>query len=149
MYRRVLSILVVLLMAAPASAAASHGRVGLDDLRVERKVEPVGIDLQRPRFSWVVESRERGTEQRSYRLRVTKAGRDVWDSGTVRSDASSDVEYRGPALESATRYDWRVDVTTNDGDGDRATRASARGCTPRPTGRGAPGSATPAAARKG
>ena len=116
MYRRVMPVLVVLLLAIPASAAASNGRVGLEDLRVERKTEPVGIDVQRPRFSWVVESRERGTEQRSYRLRVTQAGREVWDSGTVRSDASSDVEYRGPALESATRYDWRVDVKTNAGD---------------------------------
>ena len=76
MYRRVLSILVVLLMAAPASGGGVHGRVGVEDLRVERKAEPVGIDLDRPRFSWVIESRERDVEQRSYRVRVSSRRED-------------------------------------------------------------------------
>ena len=76
MYRRVMPVLVVLLLAIPASAAASNGRVALDDLRVERKAEPVGIDVQRPRFSWVVASKERDTEQRSYRLQLSSARQD-------------------------------------------------------------------------
>ena len=118
MYRRVMAIVVGLLLVGPASASYAHGRVGLEDLRVERKAQPVGIDLERPRFSWVIESRERGVEQRTYRVRVSKGGKVVWDSGVVRSRESSDVEYGGPALAAATRYDWRVDVATNRGSAD-------------------------------
>lgn len=113
MHRYVLIALVaVLLFAAPAGA---HDRLRLADLRVERKAEPVGIDVERPRFSWVVESRARNVEQKAYRIRLTRGHRTVWDSGLVRSHASTDVEYTGPQLASATRYTWRVDVLTNKG----------------------------------
>ncbi|MDA0164054.1 family 78 glycoside hydrolase catalytic domain [Solirubrobacter ginsenosidimutans] len=118
-------LLVVAVVATTLSSAASaraDERVGVDDLRVERKVEPVGIDLDRPRFSWVNESRERDVEQRAYRLRVSTAGKTVWDSGLVRTRESVDVEYTGPRLAAATRYEWRVDVQTNRGDGSAQSR---------------------------
>ena len=103
--------------AAPASAAEG---VSLTDLEVERKAEPVGIDLDRPRFGWVIESGARGVEQESYRVRVaTEAegldGDLVWDSGTVQDDRSFDVEYDGPALASTTGYVWDVAIETTAG----------------------------------
>ncbi len=104
-----------------APAAHAHGRVSLDDLKVERKAQPLGIDVQHPRFSWVVASKERDTVQRSYRLKLSTRGKTVWDSGTVRSQESSDVAYDGPALAAATRYDWRVEVATNDGSADASS----------------------------
>src|SRR4051794_41619334 len=108
-----------LLSAAPARA---HDRVGVDDLRVERKAEPVGIDVDRPRFSWVIESRARDVEQKAYRIRLSAGHRTVWDSGLVRSRESSDVEYTGPQLAAATLYEWRGDVRSNPGPPRRATR---------------------------
>src|ERR1700754_1382951 len=89
---------VALATLAFAPAAQAHERVSLDYLEIERKAQPIGIDVAYPRFSWVVSSRERDTEQRSYRLRLTSRGKAVWDSGTVRSRESSDVAYDGPAL---------------------------------------------------
>ena len=77
----------------------AHGRVALDDLRVERKAEPIGIDVERPRFSWVV-----GVARARHRAALVPAagdqhgGKVVWDSGVVRSRESSDVAYGGPAL---------------------------------------------------
>ncbi|MDA0183817.1 family 78 glycoside hydrolase catalytic domain [Solirubrobacter phytolaccae] len=113
MHRYVMVALVAMLwIAAPASA---HNRVGLDDLEVERKAKPVGIDVERPRFSWVIESDARDVEQKAYRVRLTSGHRTVWDSGLQRSDASHDIEYTGPKLTAATRYEWRVDVLTNRG----------------------------------
>src|SRR4051794_14156444 len=93
---RWLAIVVAVLGFAPAAQA--HGRVSLDDLKVERKAQPIGVDAAHPRFSWVIASRERDVVQRSYRLRVSTNGRTVWDSGKVRSRESSDVAYDGPAL---------------------------------------------------
>ncbi len=133
--RRGLLVLIATVPAVLAGAATPAGaerRVSLDDLQVERETKPIGIDVDRPRFSWVIESGARGTEQRAYRVRVTteghERGRDqgdddradghdrlVWDSGLVRSRESVDAEYDGPALEAATRYEWQVDVQTNRG----------------------------------
>lgn len=113
MHRTVLiALAAVLLFAAPAGA---HNRLRLDELKVERKAQPVGVDVDRPRFSWVIESRERTVEQKAYRVRLSTGDRTVWDSGLQRSDASYDIEYTGPKLQPATRYEWRVDVLTNRG----------------------------------
>ncbi len=113
-----LAVMAALVLAAPAQGEA---RVDLERLHVEKKAEPIGIDVDRPRFSWVISSRARGVEQRSYRLRLTKvaprpSGSEVaWDSGDVLSRESANVEYTGPALEPATAYVWRVDVKTSAG----------------------------------
>lgn len=102
---------------APASAqdAGTDPAVSLDALKVERKIEPVGIDLAAPRFSWLNTSAKRDVRQTSYRIRVRDAEDVVWDSQVVASDKSFDVEYDGPALKPATRYDWTVDVETSAG----------------------------------
>ena len=103
--------------AAPAVAAEG---VALADLEVERKPTPIGIDLDHPRFGWVIESQARGVEQESYRVRVaTEAegldGELVWDSGTVQDERSFDVDYDGPALDSTTGYVWDVAIQTSAG----------------------------------
>ena len=83
MHRAVLvALAAMLLFVAPASA---DNGVRLDDLRVERKAEPVGIDIDKPRFSWVIESSVRDLEQKAYRVQLKTGNRFVWDSGTVRS----------------------------------------------------------------
>ncbi len=107
------------LVGMQAPAAGAEG-VSLTDLEVERKAAPIGIDLDRPRFGWVIESSARGVVSESYRIRVaTEAegldGDLVWDSGTVQDDRSFDVEYDGPALQSTTGYVWDVEVVTNAG----------------------------------
>ncbi|TBN58263.1 hypothetical protein EYE40_13140 [Glaciihabitans arcticus] len=100
--------------ALPAVAADV---VTLSGLAVEKKVEPVGIDVEKPRFSWITSSTTRDISQESYRLRVSENADATggWDSGVVASDASANVEYTGPALDPATRYSWRVDVVTSAG----------------------------------
>ena len=113
MHKAVLvALAAMLLFVAPASA---DNGVRLDDLRVERKAEPVGIDIDKPRFSWVIESSVRDLEQKAYRVQLKTGNRFVWDSGTVRSSQSFDVEYTGPKLLPATHYDWYVDVQTKKG----------------------------------
>lgn len=117
-----LTLLVSLVSVASTAGLAQEAAdtVTLTRLQVEKKTEPVGIDVDKPRFSWVIESDARGVEQESYRLRVVEspggdAGQTVWDSGVVSSDESANVPYAGPDLSSGTRYAWRVDVVTNVG----------------------------------
>jgi len=68
------------------------GGLRVSDARVEFTVNPLGIDEQRPRFSWVLEHEERGQFQTAYRIIVSsslenavKGIGDVWDSGRVES----------------------------------------------------------------
>src|SRR5580704_9989165 len=89
------------------------------DLRCEYKVDPVGIDVRKPRFSWELVSAEKGVLQTSYEVRVAASeaelakGKVVWDSGTQASDASIQVEYQGPSVASGRVYYWQVRVADN------------------------------------
>ena len=76
-------------------------------LRCENRDEPHGIDVPKPRLSWILDS----GKQSAYQIMVEG----VWDSGKVASDQSVAVEYAGPDLKSQTRYDWRVRVWDKDG----------------------------------
>lgn len=101
-----------------AAEVTRRGGVRLAEPLVEKKTSPLGIDVDRPRFSWTVESHRRGVEQVSYRVRVSTRGpgaRVVWDSGVVPSRESANVEYAGPPLRAATDHTWRVDVVTTHG----------------------------------
>ena len=121
----VLALLFPALSAAPAAgaspASASSKGVSLVDLQVEKKATPIGLDVEKPRFSWVISTGQRDVTQTSYRLRLatTEKGlsthKTTWDSGVVRSEESANVAYDGPALDPATRYHWRVDVVTSAG----------------------------------
>lgn len=109
-------------LSPPRGAAWATSSVSLGQLEVEKKTQPVGIDLDRPRFSWVIEATDRGVTQESYRIRVAtgedalESGDHVWDSGDVESADSANVPYSGPRLNSATSYAWQVEVTTTAGD---------------------------------
>jgi alpha-L-rhamnosidase len=86
-------------------------------LRVEQRVNPLGIDVMRPVFSWQSDSTERNWKQSAYRVRVASAAiglasgkADVWDSGRVDSSDSVGIAYAGPELKSRQRYFWSVEV---------------------------------------
>ena len=112
---------IVLTAAALMSCALASASVSITNLRTESMVTPVGLDESRPSFSWQMSSDRIGAAQRSYRLVVAegednlKAGKYVYDSGMVFSDASLNVEYEGTSLKGATRYFWKVSVVDQDG----------------------------------
>lgn len=88
------------------------------DVRVEYRHEPLGIDIESPRFSWKIESAEKNTVQRSYHIRVTELTPFkeekgvVFDTGEVLSDESIHIRYEGEALRECTLY--RVDIAVTD-----------------------------------
>ncbi|BCJ55052.1 hydrolase [Actinoplanes sp. NBRC 14428] len=100
--------LLLLAGAAPAEAA-TFGEPRVGGLTVEKQAAPLGVDVARPRLAWILST----GRQSAYEVVVSKsasgAGK-VWDSGRVTSSRSFDIEYAGPALESRTRYYWRVRV---------------------------------------
>lgn len=87
-------------------------------LRCEYRINPLGIDVPRPRLSWVLKSDEagaRGLRQTAYQILVAsspallQAGKaDLWDSGKVESGRQNQVVYSGKMLPSRTRCWWKV-----------------------------------------
>ncbi len=78
-------------------------------LRCEYFVNPVGIDVTDPRFSWQMTSDKRGAKQSAYEIEVRDAnGEMAWDSGKVVTDQSIHVKYRGRPLVSRDKLTWTL-----------------------------------------
>jgi len=92
-------------------------------LQCEYGHEPLGLDVERPRFSWRIEDDRPGTTQGAYQVQVSRwsgegfdPSRSTWDSGRVNSSTSGWVAYGGTALEPMTRYAWRIRVWDQEGE---------------------------------
>lgn len=84
--------------------------IGLTDLRVEHCCGPLGLWTARPRFSWRLSAPGHDVVQDAYEIEVRRDpdSNPIWSSGAVASSQSVLACYEGPALDSATRYTWRV-----------------------------------------
>ncbi len=119
-YPRQFGITVCVLFGSVLVASNAHSEIGqaplkLKQLKTEYKVNPLGIDVKKPRLSWQIDGDGRGIMQSAYHIRVgrsesdVKAGRSlVWDSGRVTSGESIHREYQGPVLQSRQRYYWQA-----------------------------------------
>jgi alpha-L-rhamnosidase len=126
--RKTMTVLLICLAAGeagPRFATAQEKQplaglgLSVTNLRCEYEHAPLGTDVLKPRFSWELVSTERGVLQTSYEIRVAASeadlarGKTIWDSGKRNSDASNQVEYQGPALESGHAYLWQVQISDN------------------------------------
>ena len=102
----------------PARAAVAPGQ-----LRCEYLASPT-VDTPAPRLSWLVnaDSGERGQMQTAYRVLVAdslaalKEDRgNLWDSGRVAGDQSTQVAYAGKPLPSRMQCFWKVQLWDKDG----------------------------------
>jgi alpha-L-rhamnosidase len=98
------------------------GGVVVRDLRCEYRVNPLGIDIVKPRLSWIMESNQRGQMQSAYQILVADSEEklrrnqgELWDSGKVESGQSHQVVYEGEPLKSRMRCHWKVRVWDKDG----------------------------------
>jgi len=108
-----LTLLSALLLSSLAACSGEPFSIG--GLQCEMRVNPVGVDVERPRFRWIMEAELRGQRQTAYQLLVTtdKAALeqgvgDCWDSGQIPSDQSVAVVYAGKPLTSGRQYWWKV-----------------------------------------
>ncbi len=87
----------------------------LYDLRTEDMVEPIGVDVAAPAFSWKMQSDVLGQRQTAYRIEVTAPdGTVMWDSGRQADGDSVDIPYAGQTLAASTRYNWKLTVWDKD-----------------------------------
>ncbi|KPL09008.1 MAG: hypothetical protein AMS26_23425 [Bacteroides sp. SM23_62] len=92
------------------------------DLRCEYLEDPLAVDIRQPRLSWInlAEKGARGHYQVAWQIRVATAEEklpdaDLWNSGKVESDPSTQVRYTGKPLISRQDCWWQVRVWDRDG----------------------------------
>lgn len=130
-FRFVLTIVLTTILAVSSFAADCLFNAPMSEdltmptkLRCERQVNPVGVAVRKPLFSWYPGP----SGQSAYRIRVfadipsvqdSSAAPEshslVWDSGWVESSEFIDVEYEGHRLESGRGYSWAVQLKDADG----------------------------------
>lgn len=96
------------------------------ELRCEYLVNPLGIDVVQPRFSWRLEgsgqrSEVRAQKQGAYRVLVASSLEkleqnqgDLWDTGKVESDRSTHLVYNGEALISHMQCFWTTPLSPHE-----------------------------------
>jgi alpha-L-rhamnosidase len=114
--------ILVLILLASTNAFAVDG-ISIDNLKCEMLSNPQGIDVIKPRFSWQINTGQRGVKQIAYQIIVASslAGlsnhkEHIWNSGKIYLDQSVLVEYNGKPLSSRLQYFWKVKVWTNKGE---------------------------------
>jgi len=110
----------ILFMLIFCTLFAKGETIALYDLRCELLVDPISIDINKPRLSWKIQSSQRNVIQQSYRILVSSSLEklnndigDVWDSGDVISNNSIAVYYNGKILTSRQQVFWKVKIATN------------------------------------
>ncbi len=112
--------LCCLLVLAGMSVTA---QVSVTNLLTENLLNPIGLDVAQPRFTWQLQSNKRNVMQTAYEIRVGKDGVNLsknknvsWTTGKVGSDQSVLVPYESRMpLVSNQKYYWQVRVWDNQG----------------------------------
>jgi alpha-L-rhamnosidase len=109
------------LLSLQCIAFTTLAQLKVDHLKTENRINPIGLDVQQPYFSWNLLSDQRNVMQTAYEIRVGTIpaalvkGEGIWKSGKINSDQSIHVPYAGAALSSGTKYYWQVRVWDNKG----------------------------------
>ena len=91
--------------------------VTVDQLRCEYRQNPLGLDVLRPRLSWIINSDRQGELQSAYEILVASTAAllaqdeaDLWASGKVISGEQNQIEYAGQPLQSRAECYWKVRI---------------------------------------
>jgi alpha-L-rhamnosidase len=102
---------ILLFVAYLLCIASGFAQTTVQNLLTENKTNPIGIDINSPRFSWELKNEARNTVQTAYEIKLmapTKS--DNWSSGKINTHQSVQIPYTGPALQSNSKYQWQVRV---------------------------------------
>ncbi len=111
-----------MLLAAMLAGGIVVNAAEIKDLRCEYLTNPCGLDSTSPRFSWIIESNQRGEKQTAYQIFVSSTPEflahdraDLWNSGKVVSGRQNQIEYAGSGLQSRMLCYWKVRIWDKSG----------------------------------
>ncbi len=117
-WKRTLTILALLISTLTCLAEVKPTNLMCELLTQPQKTV---ITDNKPEFGWIVPQETTGDFQTGYQILVASSKdklnsdtADIWDSGKVESDKSTNVEYQGPALISNKSYFWKVKTWNKD-----------------------------------
>ncbi len=101
-----------------------NATISITSLKTEGMTNPLGIDTDRPRFSWkTMATTETNVMQKAYQIMVSSTveklnvnDADIWNSGKVNSDKQLWIPFGGGELKSNQQFFWKVKVWTNKGE---------------------------------
>jgi alpha-L-rhamnosidase len=102
---------------------SARAGVMVSGLKCEYLTDPLGIDVQTPRFAWKLSDADhtRGQKQTGYRVLVASSPAlldeeraDIWDSGLTLSTQSALVPFAGKKLASGQVCFWKVRILDKD-----------------------------------
>ncbi|MFT3948827.1 MAG: family 78 glycoside hydrolase catalytic domain [Agriterribacter sp.] len=109
--KKILLQAVVLLLTSIGYAQSDITPV---NLRVEYKTNAF-TDVEKPRFSWELISKENDQVQTAWELivassqQILQSGKgDIWSSGKMNNNITNQVEYNGKPLSSNKTYYWKI-----------------------------------------
>ena len=112
----------ILLLTIFTFSCQNKQHLQITDLRCEYLTNPLGIDVERPRFSWIIESEGRDILQSKYQIELANSPEGlsggqglVWNTGWASSRQSLNVDYTGADLSSHTTYYWKVRIRDQHG----------------------------------
>ena len=115
-------LIVVSMVSLIACQKSDKTKFSPIDLRCEYAINPIGIDTDAPRFTWLLPANSEVKKQRDYQVfvgttssEISKGKSLLWDSGKTASDANL-VIYKGEKLLPNTNYFWAVKVWNDEGD---------------------------------
>lgn len=115
------SLLILIVSWLFVLSSFASGSVFPTDLKTEWMINPLGIGVLQPGLSWVLTSAERDQKQLAYQVLVSSSesnlaadNGDVWNSGHVVSSEQINIIYKGPSMQSGSRYYWKVKVWDRD-----------------------------------
>lgn len=121
-FKNVLILLMLTQVASLAQVVEQSQVLFPFEIRCEYTDNPLGLETQRPRFSWILTSSQRGQMQTAYQILVasspenlSKGKGDKWDSKKLASDKPVNVVYEGKELKSGEKCWWKVRVWDKDG----------------------------------
>ena len=116
-YATSLLVATFFLFSCGKQTTVNLGSLSATELRVEYRVNPLGIDIVDPRLSWIVESNLRSDKQTGYQILaasspdlLAKNTGDLWDTGKRNSSATNQIVYQGKPLTSRAQIYWKVRV---------------------------------------
>ena len=104
-----------------ASSCSVSKRLHVEQVQIEGRENPLGINTLVPSFSWQIRSKGHNVLQTAYRIMVSshpdlsKQQNILWNSGWVTTDQSLYNIYNGQNLQTGKTYYVRVEVKDNQG----------------------------------
>lgn len=107
---------MLLALAGCATLSQKSGPTA-EKLRCEYLVNPAAVGTEKPRLSWIMQAPGRARVQTAYRIlvadtpeRLAADNGNLWDSGKILSDQTSQIQYAGKTLRPYQRCCWKVRI---------------------------------------